>query len=204
MGYRTDAQKLTRRLNPDKKKPPMTKAQKDRAKEIRNMTRARKDRANELIMIKKGNKKGKEKKERELGQVYAQEGGTIEQLNELLEARRILEIAKQWARERSNKKSKNPEVIQRRQERAEDRRRKHWAKEMKQRAHHADCACCGYPRAKIGQAGKTEEDLWHEDHHEKFPQHPLQGEAYEQAKVAAAVACPAWFNRNFDESLFLN
>jgi hypothetical protein len=200
---RTDAQKLMRRLNPEKRKP-MTKAQIDRAKEIRNMTRAQKDRANKLVMIKKGDWKGKEKKEKELGQVYAQGGDSIEQLNELLEARRILEIAKQWAREKRGHYSQNKEVIKKRQERAEDRRRKHVSKEMKQRAHHADCACCGYPRVKIGPAGKTEEDLWHEDHHEKFKEHPLEGEAYEQAKVAAAVACPVWFNRNFDESLFLN
>jgi hypothetical protein len=127
-------------------------------------------------------------------------GGSSIQLNELLEARRVLEIAKNWALKRKDYYSKNKEVIKKR----EEHRRKHASKEMKQRAHHADCACCGYPRVKIGPAGKTEEDLWHEDHHEKFKEHPLEGEAYEQAKVAAAVACPVWFNRNFDESLFLN
>jgi hypothetical protein len=151
-----------------------------------------------------GQRKEKEKKEKELGEAYAQGGGSSIQLNELLEARRVLEIAKNWALKRKDYYSKNKEVIKKRQERTEQRRRKHFLKEMKQRTSHADCTCCGYPRLKIGKAGKTEDDLWHEDHHEKFKQHPLEGEAYEQAKVAAAEACFAWLNRHSDESQFLN
>jgi hypothetical protein len=75
---------------------------------------------------------------------------------------------------------------------------------MKKRANHADCTCCGYPRLIIGKHGKTENELWYEEHHLLFKQHPLEVEAYEQAKLAAAEACAAFSNINFHEGLFLN
>jgi len=72
----------------------------------------------------------------------------------------------------------------------QEHRRKHDFKEMKRRAYHADCSCCGYPRLIVDKRGKTENDQWHEEHHETFKQHPLEGEVYEQAKVAPRLACP--------------
>ena len=195
---RTEAEKLKRRLNPDKAR---TQEQKDRAQEIRNpsLTQAQKDRAKEIRKpdpfqkekhsIKNLQRKEKEKKEKELGEAYAQGGGSSIKLNELLEARRVLEIAQNWALKWKDFYSKNKEVIKKRQERTEQRRRKHFLKEMKQRASHADCTYGGYPRLKIGKAGKTEDDLWHEEHHVMFKQHPMEVEVYEQAKVAAAEAC---------------
>ena len=86
--------------------------------------------------------------------------------------------------------------------RQQRRRKQRDLKEMKKRARHADCSCCGYPRLKIGKGGKTENEQWHEEYHATFKQHPLEGETYEQAKVAAALAYPDWFNRDFDVSQF--
>jgi hypothetical protein len=88
------------------------------------------------------------------------------------------------------------EIIAARQE----RRRKRNLHKFKKIVHHADCEGCGYPRLKNGKNLKTENDLWHEEYHETFKQDPLEGEAYEQAKVAAARACPEWFNQNFDNN----
>ena len=109
-----------------------------------------------------------------------------------------LEIAKKRVLKQKVYDFNLPERMQKRQE----RRRKHDLKEMKKKAHHADCSCCGYPRLIVGKRGKTENDLWHEEHHETFKQHPLEGEAYEQTKVAAALACPPWFNKLCDVGQF--
>ena len=166
-----------------------TQAQKDRAKQIRDYD---KDRANAAKRVRKPTlgKKKAIKAEKEHGEAYDQENSDI-QLNKLLEARQNLQIAKKRLLKRKVYNDNLPGVIKKRQE----RRRKHDLKEMKKRAHYADCSCDGYPRLIVGKRRKTENDLWHEDHHKTFKQDPLEDEAYAKAEADAEAACPWWVNK---------
>ena len=170
-----------------------TQTQKDRAKQNRKpnkpRTREMKDRRNELSRTRGGIKKAREV-EKDVVEAYAQ-GGTLDQLNKLYENRQNIEITKkralylkEWYWKRKQRKGDMKKTAK------------------KKTSHYADCVCCGYPRAIVGKRGKTTEDLWHEEHHKFFKQHPLEGEAYAKAKVDAEAACPGWVNKLFDVGQF--
>jgi hypothetical protein len=71
---------------------------------------------------------------------------------------------------------------------------------LKEIANQETSCGCGYPRRCIGKCGKTENDKWHEWYHVAFEQDPFESEAYKEATLAAARACPSWFNDKFDDA----
>jgi len=165
-------------------------AQKDKKKRTREpYTQDRKARAKQIRKPRICKKQAIEA-EKELREAYEQECSLL-QLNKLLEARQTLEIAKKRALTNNTAMFNRPEPMKKRQERC----RKHDLKEIKKRAHYADCSCCGYPRLIVAKRRKTENDLWHEEHHKTFKQDPLEDETYAKAEADAQAACPSWVNK---------
>jgi hypothetical protein len=191
---------------------PKTKEEKDRYK-LAKPPRTEKDKNTRKQKQGAALKKA-QNEANDLGEAFMQEGsGSLEKLNEHYKAcQKAQKIAVSFAKtqkhhrnrmERRQDEVKRGEQDERSRKLREimaartERRRKLELKDVQKRARQADHGC-GYPRQCIGKRGKTEADLFHEHYH--VEKHPLEGEAYEQEKIDAALKCPTWFNRDFDNN----